>query len=105
MALLSATKTAQSLLKKGFVKNDGDHHFYLYYYNGKVVAKTKMSHNDQDINDGLISKMYKQCQLNKKAEFMDLIECPLSQEGYEKILKANKIIPEDEPQVPKVTKK
>ena len=56
MVLLSATRTLRSLLKKGFIAAEGDHHFYLYYYEGKVVAKTKLSHNDQDIGDGLIAK-------------------------------------------------
>lgn len=61
MASIDANKARQSLLKKGFKKHEGDHHFYLYYYNGKLITKTKVSHNDQNIGDNLISKMYKQC--------------------------------------------
>jgi predicted RNA binding protein YcfA (HicA-like mRNA interferase family) len=91
MASLDANKTRQSLLKKGFVKAEGDHHFYLFRYEGKVVARTKLSHNDQDIGDGLISKMYKQCQVNKK-QFLDLINCPLDEQGYIDILKKDGII-------------
>jgi predicted RNA binding protein YcfA (HicA-like mRNA interferase family) len=91
MALLDANKTRQSLLKKGFIKNEGDHHFYLYFHNGKLVTKTKVSHNDQDIGDGLISKMYKQCKISKR-QFFDLINCPLDQAGYENILKEQGLI-------------
>ncbi|MBW0179189.1 hypothetical protein [Sediminibacterium sp.] len=86
MAIIDSKKARQSLLKKGFRLSDGDHHFYLYYYNGKVVAKTKISHNDQEINDWLISKMHKQCQISK-SDFFDLINCPLDEEGYIEILK------------------
>ena len=86
MASLDANKTRQALVKKGFKKAEGDHHYYLYYYNGKVVAKTKVSHNDQDIGDGLISKMYKQCQISK-GQFFDLINCPLEEAEYVEILK------------------
>lgn len=88
MASLDSSKTRQALLKKGFRKAEGDHHFYLYYYKGKVVAKTKMSHNDQDIGDHLISKMYKQCKISKR-EFFDLIECPLDEAGYVELLRQN----------------
>lgn len=85
MAQLDANKTRQSLKKKGFVTIEGDHHNYLYYHNGKVVTRTKVSHNNQDIGDGLISKMYKQCKISKN-QFFDLINCPLDEEGYVKLL-------------------
>ena len=91
MAVLDANKTRSALLKKGFKISEGDHHFYLYYYEGKVVAKTKVSHNDQDIGDGLISKMSKQCQVNKH-QFFDLINCPLKEADYIEILKERGVI-------------
>jgi predicted RNA binding protein YcfA (HicA-like mRNA interferase family) len=86
MASLDANKTRQSLLKKGFRKSEGDHHFYLYYHQGKLVAKTKLSHNDQEIGDQLISKMYKQCRLTK-SQFFDLINCPMDEAKYIEALK------------------
>ncbi len=88
MASLSADKTKKALLNKGFVQDDRHHHFYLLYHQGKVVVYTKMSHNDQDIGDQLISKMYKQCKINKR-QFFDLIDCSLSGDGYIDILKEN----------------
>lgn len=89
MASLPASKTRQSLLQKGFERRDGDHHFYLFFYEGKLVAKTKMSHNDQDIGDGLISKMYKQCLMGTKNFFMDFAKCTKSKEDYIELLKSN----------------
>jgi len=79
------------LLKKGFTPAEGDHHFYLFFLDGKVVAKIKVSHNDQEIGDSLISKMYRQCRINK-SEFFDLINFPLDKQGYIKILKDQGII-------------
>ena len=90
----SAQQTKQSLLKKGFKVDESHHHYLTYYYKGKMVARTRMSHNNQDVNDFLISQMRKQCQLTKN-EFIDLINCPLDEKGYIESLKKSGII-EDE---------
>jgi predicted RNA binding protein YcfA (HicA-like mRNA interferase family) len=94
MAPLDATTTRQALLKKGFKTKEGSHHFYLYYYEGKLVAKTMVSHNDQEIGNKLISKMYKQCCITKN-EFLDLVGCQLDEQGYVKALKENGTIKVD----------
>ena len=92
MASLNAIKTKQSLLKKGFIESKGgDHHFYLFYYEGKLITKTKLSRNNQDIGNDLISKMYKQCKISKQ-QFFDLIDCPLTGAGYITILKQQGLI-------------
>lgn len=94
MASLKAKKTESSLLKKGFLWASGDHNYLELWHDGKYVLQTFLSHNNQDIGDDLISKMRKQCQLDKK-EFMDLINCPLSQEAYIKLLKVKGIVDVD----------
>src|SRR5262245_33867465 len=90
----SAKQTKQSLLSKGFRSEEGHHHFFTYYYKGKMVARTRMSHNNEDINDYLIAQMRKQCQLSKD-EFIDLINCPLDENGYIASLKKSGVIKED----------
>jgi len=40
----------------------------------------------KDIPDNLLPQMARQCSLNK-AQFLELIDCPLSREKYEEILK------------------
>lgn len=85
-------KVERSLLKKGFHAEPRDHWCYVFYLNGKRTrVKTHTSHCNQEINDYLINKMSKQVHLSK-AEFIDLIECPLSAEEYELILLENGII-------------
>src|SRR5688572_101607 len=91
----SASQTKSSLLRKGFKIDERHHHYYTYYYKGKMVARTKLSHNDQDVNDWLISKMRRQCQITR-SEFVDLINCPLDENGYVNILKRTGIIKEAE---------
>jgi hypothetical protein len=86
-----------SLQKKGFVfdKQRKDHKYYYYCSKSgkKTEIFTKVSHSPKykTIGDDLISQMSKQCRLSK-AEFIDLVDCPLSQESYEEKLRSLKIV-------------
>jgi len=91
MPALKAKKVENSLLKKGFSKNDSHHHFFEFWHNGKFILKTKTSHNGQDIDDYLIRQMYIQCKLSKE-QFLDLINCPLSKEEYIDLLNKNEYL-------------
>lgn len=89
------SKLEKSLLEKGFKKTERDHHYFIYYtQDGKKTAiKTKTSHTKKmkDIPDNLLSQMAKQCNL-RKSDFLDLVDCPLSQDKYEQILQEKDII-------------
>lgn len=90
--VFSGKAVEKALLKKGFVKEDRDHKYFVFLYEGKKTkVKTKTSHNDQDIGSSLISQMAKQLRLDKR-EFCDLINCPLTKEKYIAILKNKKEI-------------
>lgn len=86
MALLKATKTKQSLKKKGFIQDDSHHHYFEFWHQGKVIATTYTSHNGEDINDYLIKAMSKQC-LMDKSFFVEFIKCTKSKDDYIKLLK------------------
>lgn len=43
------------------------------------------------ISDNLLSQMAKQCHLTKN-DFIDLIDCPLTQDKYEQILKDKDVL-------------
>lgn len=89
--VLDAKKALKSLKKKGFSIYNGDHKFLEYHYDGKLVLHTKISHGEKELNDYLIAQMSRQCKLSK-SDFTDLVECPLSAEGYiEKLIEANEI--------------
>lgn len=89
MAVLNHQTTLNNLKKKGFVepKNKSTDHIRLeFWYNGKLTrAKTKLSHNKQDINDSLMGLMSKQICLTKK-QFIEFSKCTLSQPQFEEIL-------------------
>ena len=88
MAVLDAKKTYKNLLSKGFKVGKGDHKYLELFYKGKFVLHTKISHGEQELEEFHIGMMKRQCRL-EKAEFIDLVNCPLSEEGYIEILKTN----------------
>lgn len=83
---LDSKKVCKSLIKKGFVEEQGDHRYFNLIHEGKQILHTKVSHNNQDINEYLIAQMKRQCHLEKK-DFLDLINCPLTHDNYIKKLK------------------
>jgi len=91
MAVLDAKKAHANLLNKGFKRGTGDHKFLEYYYNGKYVLHTKISHGEKELEGFHIGMMSRQCKLDKK-NFLDLAMCPLSAEKYAEILKKSGVI-------------
>ncbi len=79
--VLDAKKALKNLKKKGFAEYDGDHKFLEYYHKGKLILHTKISHGEKELNDFLIAQMSKQCKISK-LDFVDLVNCPLSEEAY-----------------------
>ena len=79
-----------ALQKKGFQCNtEGDHvHYHLLLDTGEqTTIKTKISHGmTGTINADLISKMARQLRLSK-TQFLNLIDCPISEEDYRIILR------------------
>jgi len=79
----------ESLLDKGFVQQEGDHHYFVYRTKDglKTRARTKTSHSPKvrDISDALLSQMAKQC-LITKPDFLRLVDCPMTQDACEQKL-------------------
>lgn len=81
-------KVESSLKSKGFIIDETHHRYFIYKTkNGKLSPiKTKTSHgSNKSINDYLIGQMARQCRLDKSS-FLDLINCPLTQDKYELIM-------------------
>lgn len=89
------TKVESGLLSKGFQESQNDHHYFIYFTKEgkKTTAKTKTSHTKKmkDIPENLLGQMAKQCHLTK-SKFLELVDCPLSQDKYEDILQQQGII-------------
>ncbi len=91
--MLKTRKVDTALQRKGFVKDNEGHHVYYYFYieGKKTKIKTKISHGVSEISENLISLMSRQVKLKKK-QFVDLVECPLTQQKYQRLLIENKYI-------------
>jgi predicted transcriptional regulator len=91
MGVRDRHKVANALCSKGFINTEKDHHRFIYYtLTGiKTAVFTKISRgaSHKGISKGILAQMAKQCRLSN-AEFRDLLDCPLSREGYENLLKA-----------------
>jgi hypothetical protein len=87
--VLDKNDVKKSLNGKGFQMDKKKHHLYFTYFTlkgKKTRIYTYCSHSSEsDIDDYLIRRMAEQCNISK-AEFIDLINCPLRQAEYEKIL-------------------
>ena len=77
----------KSLVKKGFQRKEGDHHYFNYYTKAgkKSMVFTKTSHSAKEIDDSLLGKMAGQCKLTRQY-FDQLIDCPLDRDAYERKL-------------------
>ena len=73
-----------SLLRKGFRQEETHPHFSVYYTLAglKSRLRTRTSHGGRDLDEYLLHQMAKQCGLAKR-DFIDLVDCPLDQAGYE----------------------
>ncbi|MDH4990705.1 hypothetical protein QEZ48_07660 [Aquamicrobium lusatiense] len=75
-----------SLQRKGFKRDDGDHHYYIYHNlaGRKTIKKTKMSmgSSHKTIGDPLLGQMARQIGVTKPS-FLELVDCTLDQAGYE----------------------
>ncbi len=88
MLLSRDRKTVEkALTAKGFRLREGDHHYFIFFSDEgkKSLAKTKTSHSHKTISDILLAAMARQCYLSK-GEFLNLVDCPLSQAEYQAML-------------------
>lgn len=88
-----AKDVAANLKRKGFTPDDGDHTFYRLFVGGKNTGiRTKISHGEKEIHDGLLGQMAKQTKLVKK-EFLELVDCPMTLERYVELLRERDHLP------------
>jgi len=74
----------QGLLNKGFQLSNSHHRFFVYYTQSgsKTAVRTRTSQGGTELDDYLLGQMAKQCKLSK-SDFLQLVDCPLSQDAYE----------------------
>lgn len=84
------TEIVKNLPKKGFRKEITGHHIYFYHeYKGQETgAYTYISHSakQKDVSGDILLSMRKQLRLNNTKEAVDLIRCPMDEEGFNRVL-------------------
>src|SRR5205807_6554339 len=72
----------QALLDKGFEEQSTHHEMYWLRVRGKRTSiRTRISHGKREYGDSLLAQMARQLKLQRD-EFEDLVDCPLTAEGY-----------------------
>lgn len=78
-----------SLLAKGFQLDDRHHHYFIYHASDgtRTPVKTKTSHGSgsKTLGEPLLAQMARQCAVTK-AQFLDLVDCPMDRDAYERLL-------------------
>ena len=88
-------KIEKSLPRKGFVRHDGHHRYFHHQYRGKrtgLYAFTSHGSQYKTYDDSLLRPMKVQLGLDTLQQVRDLVECPISGEGYLAILRSKGLI-------------
>jgi hypothetical protein len=86
MAVLRTRDADRTLVGElGFEKSEGHHQIYRLWLEGRLVARTYISHGGRELSPYHVSHMARQMHL-QAAEFADAVNCPLSREDYHRIL-------------------
>lgn len=91
MPVLKSNKVDKNLQKKGFIKIESHHHYFEFWHQDKLIARTRTSHNNQDINSYLISSMSKECRMPKQF-FIEFCKCTKDKKDYITLLEENEDI-------------
>lgn len=82
------TKEAMNaLVKKGFVLSSNKHKKFQYVTlaGKKTDVRTVVSHSSRMLAAPMLNAMARECSLSTE-QFLNLVDCPLSREEYEKII-------------------
>jgi len=97
---MKAKLVSRGLKKKGFQIRKGKDKFYHLYVDGvKTSVFTKISHGEDEIHDGLLGPMSRQCHLSRD-EFNNLVACPMAEDDYIALLRRKGILDPPRPQTP-----
>lgn len=92
--VISKSRFCKVLRSLGFVENKSRDHIYLeYYYQGKKVLETKVSHGgDKDISKRLLGYILREQLYLTKREFEDAVNGQLSKKSYRDLLIEKEVI-------------
>lgn len=87
MPVLKTRRVDRALVGKlGFEKTEKHHLVYRLWLEDRLVARTYISHGERELSAFHVGQMARQMRLDT-AEFVDAVNCPLTREGYHRILR------------------
>ncbi len=88
--MLKTQQVERALVSKlGFEITETRHRVFRLWLDGQLVVRTYISHGERELSAFHAAQMAKQVQLSKE-QFFDAVNCPLSQEEYYDILRAQR---------------
>ena len=87
---LERRKIERALLRKGFIRKEGDHHYFHHRYHGKETgfyASTSHGTGYKTYDDSLLGPMKRQLGLDYVSQLKKLVECPISAADYIQLLR------------------
>lgn len=84
-----------NLPKKGFKEVSSHHKYFQHEYNGKITgayAYTSLGSHYKSYGDILISMMKKHLRLDTNKQVRDLLQCPMSGDDYNEILRSKDLL-------------
>ncbi|MDP2682274.1 MAG: hypothetical protein Q8P28_05640 [Deltaproteobacteria bacterium] len=84
-----------SLRKKGFIQEGGDHKYFYHEVNGKrtgAYAFVSRGSGYKTYDDNLLSAIKKELRLDTLRETRDLLQCPMSGDEYNSVLREKGIL-------------
>ncbi len=84
MPTRKSNKIIQALVKKGFKKDNTNHFYFWYYYNGKKTSlRTRVSHGINEYGSNLLGQVKIQMKLNDIQQLLSFIDCDLKKKQYQ----------------------
>lgn len=99
MATRDKRDVESALLSKGFRESKSTHHRRLVYYQTtgqkvpQINTRTSEGRRPKSLGDDLLAQMAGQCRLDATRQFLDLVDCPMTQLAFENHLRTKGLIP------------
>lgn len=82
MATLSARLVDRELKRKLRCSTSDTHHrYYFLSHEDKVIAQTRISHSERELNDYLLTRMAKQLGVSRST-FIGAIDCRVGRDAF-----------------------
>lgn len=86
----------RNLPRKGFERTQSHHIYFHHKINGRATgAYTYLSHSlkVRDLTRDLLTSIRKQLKLDSNAQVVDLVNCPMDGDEYNRILREKGVFP------------